>query len=124
MPEIVCIACPIGCRMEVEAEGDRIQVSGNKCPKGDAYGREEVLAPRRVVTGVVRTGSALYPFVPVRTDAPLPRGLMGDLMGALAAGETRLPVRRGAQFMKDFKGTGVNVVFTRSLPPDEIPSVG
>jgi CxxC motif-containing protein len=123
MPEIVCIACPIGCRMEVKGEGIEISVSGNRCPKGDTYGREELLAPRRVVTGVVRTGSAVYPFAPVRTDAPLPRGLMADLMAALAAGGTRLPVRRGAELMHDFAGSGVNVVFTRSLPPDEVPPV-
>ncbi len=124
MPEIVCIACPIGCRMNVEAAGDQITISGNRCPKGEIYGREENLSPRRVVTGVVWTGSEVYPFAPVRTDAPLPRGLMRELMGALAGGKTSLPVRRGARFMEDFKGSGVNVVFSRSLPPDEIPPVG
>ncbi len=124
MPEVVCIACPVGCRMSVQAEAERVTVSGHRCPKGETYGREELLAPRRVVAGVVRTGSDLYPFAPVRTDAPLPRGLTRDLMDALAGGETRLPVRSGARFLADFKGTGVNVVFTRSLPPDEVPAVG
>jgi CxxC motif-containing protein len=124
MPEMVCIACPVGCRMSVTEVEGQVRVRGNRCPKGEAYGREELLAPRRVVTGVVRTGSALYPFAPVRTDAPLPRGLTADLMAALAGGETFMPVRRGARFMEDFQGTGVNVVFTRSLPPDEIPPVG
>ncbi len=124
MPEIVCIACPIGCRMIVEEAGGVIAISGNSCPKGETYGREEILSPRRLVTGVVRTGSEAYPFAPVRTDTPLPRGLMRELMRALAGGKTSLPVRQGERFMEDFKGSGVNVVFTRSLPPDEIPPVG
>ena len=57
--EMVCIACPIGCRLSVErAEGDAVSVAGNRCPKGEVYAREELLAPRRTVTAVVRTGSA------------------------------------------------------------------
>jgi CxxC motif-containing protein len=124
MPEIVCVACPIGCRMSVETRGEEIEVTGNRCPKGETYGREETLAPRRVVTGVVRTDSKLFPYAPVRTDAPLPRALMGVLMGALAAGRAALPVRSGERLMAGFQDTGVNVVFTRTLPPDEIPPVG
>jgi CxxC motif-containing protein len=125
MAEIVCIACPIGCRLTVEGrEGEEIRVSGNRCPKGETYGREEVLSPRRVLTAVVRTDSAPFPYASVRTDKPLPRPLMTDLLSALLAREARLPVVRGAPLMKDFKGSGVNVVFTRTLPPDEVPPVG
>ena len=122
--EIVCIACPIGCRLSVEVRREEIQVSGNSCPKGELYGREETLSPRRVVTGVVRTASRLFSYAPVRTDAALPRALVGALMEALAAGKATLPVRMGDRFLSDFQGTGVNLVFTRTLPPDEIPPVG
>jgi|WetSurMetagenome_2_1015567.scaffolds.fasta_scaffold931886_2 CxxC motif-containing protein len=121
---IICVACPIGCRMKVTGTGETFTVTGNRCPKGEAYGREEALSPRRVVTGVVRTDSALFPYAPVRTDAPLPRGLMQDLMAELASRTTGLPVRTGECMVRDFRATGVNVVFTRSLPPDEIPPVG
>jgi CxxC motif-containing protein len=116
--ELVCIACPIGCRLTVAKTGEgALEVTGNKCPKGEAYGKEEVLSPKRVLTAVVRTDSADFPFAPVRTDAPLPRSLIPELLSELSGREVRLPIALGARLVADFKGTGVNVVCTRSLPP-------
>ncbi len=116
--ELVCIACPVGCRLTVtQWDVDRVEVKGNLCPKGEAYGREEVLSPKRVVTAVVRTDSESFPFAPVRTDAPLPRPLIPDLLAELCGREVRLPVALGTRLMENFKGTGVNVVCTRTLPP-------
>ncbi len=123
MSELVCIACPIGCRLTVENNGGEITVSGNRCPKGDVYGREEMLSPRRVVTAVVRTDSRAFPYIPVRTDKPLPRELIPDLIGDLARHTVRLPASRGAVLVEDYRATGVKVVLTRSLPPDEVPPV-
>jgi CxxC motif-containing protein len=118
MPELVCIACPIGCRLTVERkDGEEILVSGNRCPKGEVYAREEMLAPKRVVTAVVRTDSPSFPFIPVRTDKPLPRELIGGLIADLAKELVRLPAARGSVLMQDYHGSGVNVVLTRTLPP-------
>jgi len=121
MPELVCIACPIGCRLTVErkAEGE-ISVSGDRCPKGEVYGREEMLSPKRVVTAVVRTDSPTFPYIPVRTDKPLPRALVSELVGDLARQLVRLPAVRGTVLIEDYRGSGVNVVTTRSLPPEVI----
>ena len=114
--EMVCIACPIGCRLTV-TPGTQTIVTGNRCPKGDAYGKEEVLSPRRVVTAVVRTDSARYPYISVRTDKPLPRGLITALLEELETKLVHLPAARGAALVRDFEGSGVDVVLTRTLPP-------
>jgi CxxC motif-containing protein len=121
--ELICIACPIGCRLTVasSANGD-IEVSGNRCPRGETYGREEVLAPRRIVTAVVPTSSQAFPCAPVRTEQPLARGLIPELLKHLYSRTATLPVRQGAVFIEDFHGA--RVVFTRTLPPDEVPPVG
>jgi CxxC motif-containing protein len=124
MREMVCIVCPIGCRLTIEmkAEGE-ISVTGNRCPKGDAYGREEMLAPKRVVTAVVRTDSRAFPYIPVRTDKPLPRELIPGLIGDLAQRLVHLPAVCGTVLIEDYRGSGVNVVTTRSLPPAGISRV-
>jgi CxxC motif-containing protein len=119
--ELVCIACPIGCRLTVITEPE-VTVTGNRCPRGDTYGREEVLAPRRIVTAVVPTRSAAFPCAPVRTDRPLARELITQLLKTLYARTVSLPVRQGEALMNDFHG--VRVIFTRTLPPDEVPPVG
>jgi CxxC motif-containing protein len=121
--QMICIACPLGCRLDVtRGPGDTIAVTGNRCPRGEAYGREEALSPRRIVTAVVPTGSADFPVVPVRTDLPLARALIPELLRTLYARMAPLPIRQGDVLIEEF--LGVRVIFTRSLPPDYVPSVG
>ena len=49
--KLICITCPLGCRLEAERGADgELLVSGNHCPRGARYAREELLAPKRVVT--------------------------------------------------------------------------
>jgi CxxC motif-containing protein len=121
--ELVCIACPMACRLTVStADSGEIHVAGNRCPRGDSYGREEVLAPRRIVTAVVPTSSMVFPCAPVRTDLPVPRAEVKDLLRALYARRVDLPVRRGQVLVEDFHGA--RVIFTRTLPPDEVAPVG
>jgi CxxC motif-containing protein len=121
MPEFICIACPIGCHLTVEINGEgEVTVTGNRCPKGEAYGREEILSPKRVVTAVVRTDSKAFPYIPVRTDKSLPRALIPGLIRDLANQLVRLPAAREAVLIEDYRGSGVNVVLTRTLPPENI----
>jgi CxxC motif-containing protein len=70
-----------------------------------------------VVTAVVRTDSPSFPFIPVRTDKPLPRELIGGLIADLAKELVPLPAARGGVLVEDYRGSGVNVVLTRTLPP-------
>jgi CxxC motif-containing protein len=122
--ELICIACPIGCRLRVVKDGGEVAIAGNLCPKGEVYGREEMLSPKRVVTAVVRTDSPSFPCIPVRTDNPLPRSLIPTLVAELSRLQVRLPAVRGAILIGDYRGTGVSILLTRSLPPDEIPPIG
>lgn len=57
MRELVCIVCPKGCRLRVDEEND-FAVTGNSCPRGAQYGREECTNPTRVVTSTVAVSAA------------------------------------------------------------------
>jgi CxxC motif-containing protein len=121
MPEFVCIACPIGCMLTVTVQADgEVIVTGNRCPKGEVYGKEEMLSPKRVVTAVVRTDSPVFPYIPVRTDQSLPRALITDLIEDLARLSVRLPAARGTVLVENYRGSGVNVILTRTLPPEAL----
>ncbi len=124
MKDLVCIACPIGCRLTVTGEMENIEVKGNRCPKGEMYGKEEATSPKRVVTAVVRTDSKDFPYAPVRTDRPLPRPLARELILELSGMSVRLPAAMGDVLIPNFRETGVGVVLTRTLPPNEIAAVG
>ncbi len=121
--EIVCIACPIGCRLTVSvSDREDVTVTGNRCPRGDTYGREEILAPRRVLTAAVPTDSPSFPCAPVRTDRPIRRELLKELLKDLYSRKVNLPIRLGQVLIGDFDGA--RVLFTRTLPPDEVSPVG
>ena len=41
--DMTCVACPLGCQITVELEGNEvISVTGNTCKRGDAYARTEI----------------------------------------------------------------------------------
>lgn len=139
--ELVCIACPMACRMVVsvgpaagaaaadtaggpagaDTAAPQITVTGNRCPRGEAYGREEMLSPKRILTAVVPTDCAEFPFAPVRTDRSIRREKSGELLEMLYGRKVRLPVREGQVLIEEFDGA--RVLITRTLPPDEVPAV-
>jgi len=117
--EIICISCPMGCRLTVswtEPPGtETITVKGNKCPKGEEYGREEILAPKRIVTATCAVDSRLIARAPVRTDAPLPKELITELLEEAYSLELKLPVLSGKVLIEDFRGSGVNLIAGRTI---------
>ncbi len=113
--ELICIVCPVGCRLKATIHGDDVSISGNRCPRGEVYGREEVLAPRRVVTATCAVRSSLHPRLPVGTDGPIPFELIEDLLEEIYGISVPLPVKRGDIVIENFRDTGVNVKAGRSF---------
>ena len=107
MKKIICITCPTGCEMEVACEGEKITVSGNRCPRGAAYAESELKDPRRTVTAVVRTLEGK--LQPVRTNKPLPRPLIAGLLNTIL--KTNYPeALPGGVIISDIGGTGIDLI--------------
>ena len=62
MKELVCIVCPNGCRLQVDDEHG-YTVTGNRCPRGAAYGKTECTHPTRVLTSTVAIAMIAYPII-------------------------------------------------------------
>ena len=103
--EMICICCPLGCRMTVckEPEGT-ITVTGNTCPRGRQYAEKEVTAPTRVVTSTVAVSGAVCPRVCVKTAQDIPKACA--------------PVHIGDVILQNCAGTGVDVVATSNAPAE------
>ncbi len=113
--EITCIMCPLGCRITVTMEGNRIvYIKGNECPNGEKYARQEVMAPSRIVMSVVKCRNCIFPVVSVKTEKAVPKELMGEVVAALRDIEVEAPVSAGDVIIKNVLGLGINVVATRS----------
>ena len=113
--EKICIVCPAGCRLSIREENGSFIVEGNTCPRGKAYGENEMRDPRRTVTFAVRTTLESSPCVPVKTSAPLPRALIAPLLEELKKCRITPPVKRGEILWKDFHSSGIDIVFTGEI---------
>lgn len=114
MKELICIVCPNGCRLQVDEE-NCCKVTGNACPRGEEYGRNELLHSTRVLTGTVRLRGARLPRCPVKTSGAIPKELLLRAARALCDVDLAAPVRRGDVVLADVCGTGVDVVATRDI---------
>lgn len=113
--EKICISCPAGCHLKITiAPSGEIKVSGNTCPRGKVYAENEVRDPRRIVTACVPvTGSDTVACLPVRTDKPLPKSMIDELLAEIYALRLELPQKESTVLIRDFKNTSVNVILTR-----------
>ncbi|HAK45620.1 MAG TPA: molybdopterin oxidoreductase [Spirochaeta sp.] len=118
--DYICIACPIGCRLKLTADGGKLVVSGNKCKRGEVYAIEEYSEPKRVVTATCSIGmdKAVSGFklerMPVKTTKPILKDQIDSLLKDIYALKLKPPVKRGDVLLKDYNGTGIDVVATRS----------
>jgi len=115
MKELVCIVCPMGCRLQVDEAND-FSVSGNRCPRGAEYGRRELTAPTRVVTGTVVIRGAAIPRLPVKTSGEIPKDLVRSAAAALNGVIAQAPVQRGDVVLRNVCSSGVDFIATRDLP--------
>lgn len=112
--ELICIVCPKGCHLKVDTDRD-FAVTGNSCPRGAEYGRAELIHPTRVITSTVRCVGARIPRCPVKTDRPIPKEQIQEVMAALDGVCLTAPVAMGQVVLADVCHTGANVVATKNL---------
>ena len=109
---LTCINCPMGCALAIEKV---IGVSGNTCPRGDAYGRKEVTNPTRIVTSTVRVTGGDADMVSVKTGQDIPKGKIFECVKALKDVEVHAPVHIGDVIAANIAGTGVDIVATKEV---------
>ena len=70
-----CINCPLSCELTATVEdGVVTNVTGNFCPRGAQYAKEELTAPTRMLTSTVRVKGGRLPLLPVVSAKKLPKG--------------------------------------------------
>lgn len=114
MKELICIVCPQGCRLRVD-EDNNYTVSGNRCARGEEYGRTELLNPTRVLTSTVEVEGSHTSRCPVKTNGVIPKGKMFEAMDCVRAVKVCAPVKTGQVIIENLLGTGVDLVATRDM---------
>ncbi|MDD3999451.1 MAG: DUF1667 domain-containing protein [Bacilli bacterium] len=113
--EMICIVCPIGCRLMVEEKDGKIIVSGNQCKRGEKYAIEEVTAPRRPVTSIVPIKGGNVKMVSVKTSDSIPKELIFAALETLKGLVLEAPIKVGDIIVENVLNTGVDFISTKSV---------
>lgn len=107
--KITCIICPRGCAMTAKVENGAVAVTGHTCPKGEEYAVNECTNPVRTVTACVRIANRENTMVSVKTETPVPKGNMMDVITMLHQVRLEAPVKIGDVVIADAFGSRVIV---------------
>lgn len=116
--EMICIVCPIGCRLtvtQIEGAESKYKVTGNKCKRGEVYAIKEMSHPQRVVPTTVVIENAHLKRLPVKTDKAIGKELIFEVMKEVNKVKVTAPIKLGDIIIENILGTDVNIVATRSM---------
>lgn len=113
--KMTCIQCPQGCQLSVDVEnGYVLKVTGNKCPKGEAYAKQEIENPVRTLTSTVLAEGLSLKMVPVKTSKPIPKNKLMAVMQEIRKIKINKPMRVNQSLVKNILGLGADLVLTRN----------
>lgn len=114
--QLICIGCPVGCLITAGRNEDgSLVITGNTCKKGEAYARNEMTAPVRTVTSMIRVRGGSGHVVPVKTAAEIPKGKIEACMEEIKAAVVDAPIKVGDILIENIAGTSVPVIATGNM---------
>ncbi len=110
---MICVACPVGCRLSVEYEGAEVlSVEGNTCKRGIEYAKTEIINPTRTLTTTARLNGGRLPVIPVKSERPIPKKIMADCMKIINTLSLDAPVKMGQPVIFNILDSGINIITT------------
>jgi CxxC motif-containing protein len=112
----ICIICPNSCRLEVEvgAAGEII-VKGNQCKRGEEYGTNEFLSPKRTLITTMKIENGVLPVLPVRSNKELPKNKIFEAVSIVNQTSAKAPIKMGEVIIKNILGLDVDVIASRDM---------
>ncbi|OGO79488.1 MAG: NAD(FAD)-dependent dehydrogenase [Clostridiales bacterium GWB2_37_7] len=110
---LVCIGCPLGCRLEVTIENSEVlHVTGQSCKKGWAYAFKEYTNPTRILTTTVVVENGYPEVASVKTEKDIPKNKLFECIKELKEVSLTAPVHINDIVITNVANTGVNVIAT------------
>lgn len=110
---MICIICPRGCALTADISEKGVTVTGHTCPKGEEYAINECTNPVRTVTSTVRVCNRKDTMVSVKTENPVPKGCMMEVMAKLRSITVEAPVNVGDVILEDV--FGARIIATKAV---------
>jgi CxxC motif-containing protein len=113
--DLVCIMCPKGCRLKVEEQDGKYEVTGNLCRRGAEYGVKEVTNPTRVLTTTVKVKGSVVRRLPVVTKGEIPKDRLFEALEIINKVTVTPPIQVGDIVIADILRLGVSVTASRTV---------
>lgn len=111
--EMICIGCPLGCNLTVAIDNDNISVSGNNCPNGERYAKNEITNPVRIVTSTIDVLNGKR--VSCKTASAISKNKIFDCMKEIRKTKAKAPIKIGDVLIKNVCDSGVDVIATKNI---------
>lgn len=119
-----CTTCPSECLLTVkvvrDANGAVVEVrsiTGNSCPRGDKFARQELTCPVRVLTTTVAVSGGDEALLPVRTAEAIPLALYTQAMDLIQGLVVDAPIRMGDVVLPNLLNTGIDLIASMDIDP-------
>ncbi|MDF2839905.1 MAG: NAD(FAD)-dependent dehydrogenase [Clostridia bacterium] len=110
---LVCIGCPLGCRLEVTLENSEVlRVTGQSCRKGKTYAIKECTNPTRILTTTVEVENGFLEVASIKTEKDIPKDKLFDCIKELKKVRLTAPIHIGDIVVANIADTGVNIIAT------------
>ena len=118
MKKLTCIVCPNSCELEIDE--NTLEVTGNKCKRGEQFGKDELTHPLRTICSSVKTVFEDTPVVSVRVSKDIPKDLIFDVMKEInkVVVDKRLGI--GDVVIANVLGLGADIVITSNILKEKL----
>jgi len=113
--QVICIVCPKGCKVTVSEDNGGYTTTGNACIRGNVYGIQEAIEPKRILTSTVKISGALHHRCPVVSSAPIKKENLFLVLKALEGIELIAPVQMSQVVIANVLGSGIDIITTRNM---------
>ena len=117
--KITCIDCPLGCSITVRYKKNKknkiIKVIGNQCKKGIKFAKDEIIGLRWILTTTITIKSAKINRLPVRSDVPVKKEKIIEMVKEIKKVKISPPVKMGDTVAKNFMHSGVDIISSMSI---------
>lgn len=114
--EIICILCPMGCKVNVEIkDGEVVKIENAGCERGRDYAVQEIEYPVRDFFTTIRVDGGRIPMLSVRSTEPVPKNMLVACASELAKIVVSAPIRLGDIIVSNMLNLGIDVIATKDI---------
>lgn len=116
MKTVSCIICPNSCTIQIDEK--TLEATGNRCPRGLEFAKQEITNPQRSVTSTVVTTFKDFPVLPCRTNKPVSKSKVMDVINAIKQIKVNKRLKVGDVIKENIADTGADLIATNNM--DEV----